>query len=221
MIYRVVAFVPLKRTSRRIPGKNCTLLGGRPLYQYILDHLLQVREIDQIFVYASSSDFLSRLPRNVQFLKRPAALDDANVRGNAIYRSFCRQVSADIYLLAHATAPFLLSKTIRKGLRAVLSGKYDSAFSCRRQDTYAWFKSRPLNYRPEVLPQTQELEPVYMETNGFYVFRRELMVKAGKRIGRRPLMCEVGAVEGIDIDYSEDLQMARELLPLYRQLFRN
>jgi CMP-N-acetylneuraminic acid synthetase len=216
--YGVVAFVPLKQASRRIPGKNFFRLGGKPLFYYILESLKKVEKVDRIFVYASNREVIGPLPENIEFLKRPVCLDHSSVRGNAIYRSFCDQIHADVYLLAHATSPYLLPATLQQGLNAVLSRKYDSAFACHRYDTYAWFKKKPLNFRPEVLPRTQNLEPVYLETNGFYIFRRDLMVKHHRRIGIKPYLCEVGSVEGLDIDYPEDLRTAEKFFPLYRQM---
>ncbi len=40
---KIVALVPMRHHSVRVPGKNYRPLAGKPLYQHILDTLLAVR----------------------------------------------------------------------------------------------------------------------------------------------------------------------------------
>ncbi|OGW78779.1 MAG: hypothetical protein A2Z83_00935 [Omnitrophica bacterium GWA2_52_8] len=212
---RVVAFVPLKRDSERVRGKNLCLLGGRPLYEYIFQTLARVPEIDGIFAFASDPVFKKHLPSKVKFLTRSRALDSPSIKGLHIYREFCAAVSADFYILAHATSPFLDPGSIRTSLRKVLSGRYDSALSVRPVRTFAWFQNRPLNYSPSDILRTQQLQPVVLETNGFFIFKRGLMAK-GRRVGSRPYFHALSALEALDVDTPEDFKIARCLLPLYK-----
>ena len=51
---KVTAFVPMKLNNERLPGKNTkAFTNGKPLCQYILNTLLKVKEIDEIYVYCS------------------------------------------------------------------------------------------------------------------------------------------------------------------------
>ena len=116
---------------------------------------------------------------------------------------------ADYYLLAHATAPFLRTETMQRGLDGVLSGDFDSAFSAEKIQTYCWYRQKPINYDPTDMVRTQELEPVYVETSGFYVYSRAEILERARRIGDRPLIVEITAAEAIDIDWPEDYDTAR------------
>jgi CMP-N-acetylneuraminic acid synthetase len=42
-IEKIVALVPMRHHSQRVPGKNYRMLAGKPLYQHILDTLLARR----------------------------------------------------------------------------------------------------------------------------------------------------------------------------------
>ena len=55
----IVAFVPAKMTSRRLPRKNMALLGGRPLIHYTLKTAEAVEEIDQIVVSSEADEVLN------------------------------------------------------------------------------------------------------------------------------------------------------------------
>ena len=42
---KIVALVPMRHHSERVPGKNYRMLAGKPLFHHILDSLLLVPEI--------------------------------------------------------------------------------------------------------------------------------------------------------------------------------
>ena len=44
-----VAFVPIRLNSKRVEGKNLRLLGGKPLLSYILETLVSVSGIDDVY----------------------------------------------------------------------------------------------------------------------------------------------------------------------------
>ena len=137
--------------------------------------------------------------------------------GREIYDSFTARVGADLYILAHATSPFIRAATLADALGKVRSGEYDSAFSAEKVQTFAWFEGRPLNYALDNIPRTQTIEPVYIETSAFFIFSRELWCGRGRRIGDRPYMAVVDRIEGLDIDYPEDFAMA-EIIAASRNL---
>lgn len=214
---KVVAFVPIRLNSQRVEGKNLRMLGGEPLLCHILKTLCQVPAINEVYVYCSDDAVCPYLPEGVRFLRRDTRLDRNETLGCEIYDAFTSEVDADIYVLAHATSPFIRPATIADALRKVTDEGYDSAFSAERLQTFAWFKGQPLNYSLKAIPRTQEIEPVYVETSAFFIFRREVWRDHHQRIGNRPCMAVVDRIEGIDIDYPEDFALA-EVIARSRQL---
>lgn len=214
---KTVAFVPIRLNSQRVEGKNLRPLGGEPLMCHILRTLLEVERIDEVWVFCSDKRVRGILPEGVRFLRRSEELDRDTTLGREIYDSFTQQVEADLYVLAHATSPFIRPETIGSALSKVLSGEYDSAFSAERIQTFAWYEGRPLNYSLDAIPRTQTIEPVYIETSAFFIFPGELWRHRHRRIGDRPWMAVVDRVEGLDIDYPEDFTMA-EIIAAGRNL---
>ena len=214
---KTVAFVPIRLNSQRVAGKNLRLLGGEPLLCHILKTLRNVGQIDEVWVFCSDERVRELLPEGVRFLKRSDELDRDTTLGREIYDSFTQQVEADLYLLAHATSPFIRSQTISEALDKVLSGAYDSAFSAEKIQTFAWYEGRPLNYSLDDIPRTQTIEPVYVETSAFFIFPAALWRTHHRRIGDSPWMAVVDRIEGLDIDYPEDFTMA-EIIAAGRKL---
>ena len=104
----VVAFVPLKMNNERVPGKNTLPFGdSRPLVAHILDALLEVEGLDDIVVYCSDPSVEALLPAGVRHLTRSTDLDQSSTKINEVLRAFALDVPADVYVLAHATAPLL------------------------------------------------------------------------------------------------------------------
>lgn len=207
-----VAFVPIRLNSQRIEGKNLRELGGRPLMSYLLKTLVQVENIDEVYLYCSNPDIQQYLPEGVKFLQRDERLDSNTTLGEEIYDAFTSEVDADIYILAHATSPFIRTATIADAVARVESGEYDSAFSAERVQTFAWWDGKPLNYSLDRVPRTQDLEPVYVETSAFFVFEREVWRSKRRRIGDRPYMAVTDRIESMDIDNPDDFLLAEAIV---------
>lgn len=206
---RVAAVVPIKLNSTRLPKKNIRQFrNGKPLCWYILSTLLQIRCIDEVYVYCSSPEITNYIPEGVHFLERSIQLDQDTTKMNEVLRSFSENVDADIYVMTHTTAPFIKRESIERGLQAVMGGGYDSAFAAKKLQDFLWKDGRPFNYCLKDVPRTQDLEPIYEETSGFYIYRREVMLNSNRRIGDRPCIVEVSEIEGIDIDEEEDFLIA-------------
>ena len=153
------------------------------------------------------------MPEKMKFLKRDSYLDGDLVKGQEIYERFINEVDADIYVLAHATAPFIKKETIQNALDKVLSGEYDSALSVKRVQTFTWYKGKTLNYDLENIPRTQDIEPIFYETSAFFIFRKEVFTEMGKRrIGNKPYFQEIDDIEAVDIDYPEDFRFAQAIM---------
>ena len=205
---RVAAFVPIKLNSQRLPHKNILQIAGKPLCYHICRTLLDVRGIDETYVYCSDAKVTEYIPENITFLKRDACLDGDLVKGKEIYERFIDAVDADIYILAHTTSPFIRKESIENALEKVMKGGYDSAFSAERKQTFCWYQGKPVNYDLEDVPRTQDMEAVWVETSAFFIFKKEIFTEHGRRIGFHPYIQEVSGIETVDIDTKEDYDFA-------------
>ena len=211
---KIVAVMPIKLKNERCPGKNIRQLGKKPLLQYELDNLKTTGLCDSINVYCSSEDVIPFIPDGVNFIKRSMELDLPSANFNQIFSAFIKEIDADIYVFAHATAPFITVQTMRECIEAVKSGKYDSAFCAEKIQTFLWQDGKPLNFDASNLPRTQDLKPIYRETSGVYVFTKEVFLKYGRRIGVTPFVKCVGFKEMVDIDNPEDFDLAEALVDI-------
>ncbi len=211
---RIVALVPMRHKSQRVPGKNYRLLAGRPLYQHIISTLLQCSEIDEIVVDTDSPVVMDGLRLGfptVRLLERPEHLRADAIPMNEILAYDTSQVEADFYLQTHSTNPLIRPETVSKALQTLLASypAYDSLFSVTRLQTRLWDQlGRAINHNPAILLQTQDLPPVYEENSCMYIFTRQGLLARRNRLGERPFMFEIDPAEAWDIDDETDFLIA-------------
>lgn len=214
---RVVALLPMKANSSRVPGKNFKNFCGKPLFRWILDNLLAVEDIDQVIINTDARDILIekglKESERVVIRDRKADLCGDEVSMNLILADDVANIDADIYLMTHTTNPLLQPETIKKAIDYFkllqAGGKADSLFSVNKVQT-RFYKSdmTPINHDPDNLIPTQDLEPWYEENSNMYLFSKESFAKTNARIGSQPKMIETPAFESSDIDTHDDWDMA-------------
>jgi CMP-N-acetylneuraminic acid synthetase len=214
---KIVALLPMKAHSERVPGKNFKPLAGKPLFRWILDALLAVPEVSLVAIntdarFILAENGLIESDRVVIRDRKPELCGDM-VSMNLILADDIANVAADVYIMTHTTNPLLSSATIEKAL-----GRYDSA--CRNEGadslfTVNRFQTRfyradgsAVNHDPNNLIRTQDLESWYEENSNLYIFSRDSFGKTSARIGRHPVLFETPKLESIDIDGQDDWLLA-------------
>lgn len=214
----IVALVPMRHHSVRVPGKNYRLLAGKPLFHHILDTLLAVPEISQVVVDTDSTVITESIQHDypmVRVLERPEHLRADTIPMNEVLMHDTGQISADLYLQTHSTNPLLRPQTFSSAIQALKTQypAFDSLFSVTRIQRRLWDAlTRPINHNPAILLRTQDLPPVYEENSCIYLFTRETLVTRRNRLGERPFMFEMSADEAWDIDEEQDFLIADLLL---------
>jgi len=215
---KLVALVPMRHHSQRVPGKNYRMLAGKPLFHHVIETLLAVPEITEILVDTDSTPVMNGLSQyfpQVKIINRPEHLLADDVAMNDILIYDTEQVQADFYLQTHSTNPLLKPETVARAIQSLITNypPYDSLFSVTRLQTRLYFQDgRAINHDPTVLIQTQNLPPVYEENSCLYIFTRENLIRRHHRIGEKPLMFEIDADEAWDIDEELDFSITDFLL---------
>src|SRR5262245_38929494 len=218
---RIVALLPMKAHSERVPAKNFRPLSGRPLFEWVLQTLISMPEIDRVVI---NTDARSRLEENVLVREPRVLIRDRRpdlggdlVSMNLILADDVSAIPADIYLMTHATNPLLSGATIRQALEkfrsAVDTGSADSLFSVNRHQSRFYDRDgRPMNHDPARLERTQDLPSLFEENSTLYLFTRESFATTNARIGKRPVMFETPAIESFDIDEERDWELVEAIM---------
>lgn len=220
----IVALLPMKGTSERVPNKNLKDFNGKPLYHVILNSLLKSRFINKIIINTDGDDLMTDINSNfkdkVVVFDRKEEICGNYVSMNKIIQDDIKSIDADIFIQTHSTNPLLkvetLDKAIEKMIELSKTKENDSVFSVSKTQKRFYNKdTTPMNHDPKMLV-TQHLDPIYEENSCFYIFTKDSFLKNESRIGSKPFMFEIDKIESTDIDEPEDFIIAAALHKLLR-----
>jgi len=214
----VVAVTIVKSQSLRVPGKNFRTLGDRPLFRWIVDAVLECSAVDTFVIDTDAVNELKKyeLPTDsrLELRRRPEALLGNHVTANALLDAIIPAYPADVYVMVHATSPFVSAVTLRRAIAsynaAVHAGRADSLMAVTRyQSRFYRHDGQAVNHDPSRLQPTQDLEPWFEENSALYVFSGASFRATGSRVGLSPLLFPVPALQAIDIDTLDDWELAQ------------
>ncbi|WP_101758439.1 cytidylyltransferase domain-containing protein [Oceanicoccus sp. KOV_DT_Chl] len=220
---KIIALMPLKANSSRVPGKNFKVLEGKPLFRWMLDKLLASDHIDQVVINTDAQVELKQagFPDNNKLVIRNRKLElrGDEISMNLILEDDIANTDADMYLMTHTTNPFISLNTINKAIEALSNNiDADSLFTVNRMQTRFYdINCKAINHDPNNLIPTQDLEPWFEENSCMYLFSKASFSKTSARIGERPMMFETNKLESVDIDEPQDWQLAEALAPKFIQ----
>ncbi len=205
------ALSPLRKTLNACRGKNFRILNGRKLYEYVCDNVQKANVFDEVFVDTNSreiAEYATNIGIHVIERKPELALNTANGNDLLVYhQSLFPQF--DFYFQIFATAPFMRVQTIQHCFsRLTQSETFDSCFTATENHGFYWLAENPINYRPGILPRSQDMLPVVEETTGLYGISGASLHQYRCRIGRNPYIHIVDKYEAVDINTEEDLMIA-------------
>tara|TARA_B100000161_G_scaffold214172_1_gene159112 strand:+ start:2612 stop:4243 length:1632 start_codon:yes stop_codon:yes gene_type:complete len=220
---KVVALLPMKAHSERIPNKNFKQLNGKPLFRWVLDSLIEIDIIDLIVINTDARHILEEYSvfdsEKILIRDRPKKICGDFISMNQIIQDDVNNIKADTYLMTHTTNPLLSKSTITQALEKynifTEKGSYDSLFSVDLIQTRFYKEdATPINHNPDNLVRTQDLEPWFEENSNIYIFNRKSFFAKNSRIGLNPKLFVTPKMESIDIDNPEDWELSEALLKI-------
>lgn len=214
---KVIALMPMKGESERVPNKNMRDFNGQPLCSVMLDKLVASEHIDRVVVNTDSpviKEFIEERYSKVTVVDRPEDLLGHDVSMNKIIGHDIELFPADLYLQTHSTNPLLTLRTIDAAIEKLKAdnGNHDSLFSVTKFQTRFYNQDgSAINHNPEILIKTQDLPALYEENSCIYLFTKEAFSKNNRRIGNAPIMFEMEPIEAVDIDVEDEFVLAEKL----------
>mgnify|MGYP001166669003 CR=1 FL=1 len=202
---KTVVIIPIKKKSERVKGKNFKKVNGTPLYEITLKKLKKCK-FDEVYVDTDSQEIKKYCLKNkIKIINRLKSLSKNTANGNDLLNYHSKIIKADIYFQLFVTAPLIKISTINNCIEVLKnSKKHDSILTVQSLYTWFWFKKKPINYNPKVLPRSQDAHPVIVETTALYGITKRSLKKRKCRIGFNPFFYEVTDKECVDLDNKKD-----------------
>lgn len=208
----IVAFVPARAGSERLPNKNLLRIGGELLALRKVRHLLAAPEVGEVWLDSNSEELLRAAERmGARCLRRPDHLATNQTDGHELFQwEASHAPGAEIIIQALPTAPFFDAPLISAAVEALMDSEHDSVFAVTRTKNYQWESGQP-QYGNGRIPNSTDLTPLTIETMGFYAVKSTSAEFPRRRIGSNPLLFEVNRLQALDIDDYEDFELAASI----------
>jgi len=211
-------FIILKKESIRVPNKNFRILGDKSLWKHLVDELNgedvyidtdsdvilnEASEKDKVTVYKRLEEHVN-LENDTEFGISPVL--------KMIERFLDTYITDEneIIVTPHVTSPFIKLETIKNASEFIID--YDSVQACTEHKEFSYFKGEPINFNPEVVQKTQDLEPIIMSNGAFFIFTKKTFKLFNNRSGGNIKFYPLSFKESIEIDYEEDFEIAKKFL---------
>lgn len=221
----IVAIIPARGGSKRIPKKNIKPFAGLPIIAYSIRAAREAALFDRIIV-STDSDEIAGVAKNhgaeIPF-KRPSELSDDvtgtdDVLTHALDWLHSHDSEVRYFCCIYATAPFLRPEDLRRGLKMLQQKQATTAFSVT---TYASpiFRAFKLNdsERLEMLwpenfaKRSQEMPEIFHDAGQFY-WGDTAKYLSGKRLfSPDSVPVAIPRYRVQDIDTAEDWDTAEKM----------
>src|SRR6185436_3927262 len=224
---RVVAVVPARGGTDRIPYLNIKRLGDRPLLAHTLDAARAASSVDRVVV-STDDDAVAEVAKGcgaeVPFVRPRELAEEINSLMPVVQHAL-REIERqgdrpDLVVLLQATTPFRDARAIDAAVARLVEGGFDSVVSVTEDRTLAWKDERGLLVPLFAEAGPREKQPPIYKENGAVVALRRAAVDAPTRFGARVGYLVLDKRSGLTVHDLDDFWMAERLLRQPRILFR-
>lgn len=215
----ISAVIVSRKSSKRILRKSKKKIDRLNLIERKIIQLKKVKNLNKI--YLGTNDISLRKiakKHNINFIRREEKFCD-ETKTNAIdmVKNMLGYVDEDIILWAHATNPFIDHKLYTEAIKLFkkVKKKNDSLFSTTLLKNHFWDQHKnPINHNPFAKKHivASKLKPIFSQNGGIFIRYKKDMIEDGRFIGKKPIMFTMNEIEGWDLDYPWQLEVAKSLV---------
>ncbi len=178
----IVAIIPARGNSKRIPGKNYKKFNGKPIIANTIEKLKESKIFDRIIVSTDSKKIASiskRYGAEVPF-RRPKFLSDDYTSGTSVISHSVRFLVKEGYQFdyvccVYAPNPFLQIADLKKGFKKIQSKKYNYVFFATpyrfpffRSFTFSHKQGVKMLFYKNFKKRSQDLKQIMCDAGHFY-----------------------------------------------------
>ncbi|WP_345975092.1 hypothetical protein [Sulfurimonas sp. HSL3-7] len=208
----ILAVIPARGGSKGIPRKNLRLLNGKPLIYYSIKTALASQYSLDVYVSSEDDEILNTaIGFGAKIHKRDISIaDDKSTLDPVIHACYSYAQAAenktyDLIITMQPTSPLLKTASLDSAIEKMIADPALETVIAAKDDTHLSWRKEGERFLPnyEKRVNRQYLTPMFTETGGFFITRREIITPAN-RIGTNVELYLLGNGEEIDIDTYED-----------------
>ena len=215
---KLVAMIPARLGSKRIPKKNIRYMGDKPLILYPIELALSVERFESIWLNTESEELGKAAERaGIGFHRRPRELAGDQATNREFTYEFLQKHPCDYVVMVNPTSPLLRKETMEGFLNYLEENDFDTVLSVISEKEETFYRGEPLNFSLERKVNSQQLEPVEKIVWALTAWKRETFLRLQQR-GVNPVFggklgrFTIPKDESCDLDTPEDWKIAEGIL---------
>jgi CMP-N,N'-diacetyllegionaminic acid synthase len=226
-MHKLIALIPARVGSKRVPGKNIRVLGGHPLIAYAISSALESKIFDRVIV-STDSELTRKIAiyygAEAPFLRPAEFATTVSPDIEWIKHAFSQiKESCDAFSILRPTSPFRTARTIKRAWDQFLSiPEIDSLRAvelCKQHPGKMWVIEgnlmRPLLDQSHLevawhAGQYQALPKVYSQNSSLEIAWTRVVSQFNSREGKKIAPFLTDETEGFSIDYEYEWSLAEE-----------
>lgn len=208
----MIAIIPLKKTSLRVPNKNFKPFGDTRLIDLKIKQLRAVKGVDRIIINTDCKEIAKEFEADgIECIIRDSYYTTCS--GSEFFENIAETAPDDVLIYSPVTSPFIKPATLQDAIDKYNNCSYDCVTSVFNMKHHAWMNDKPVNYDPYNSPNSQDLPTMYKITYGFGILSRGLWIENRNIVTGGPYQhfYELDEIEAVDIDTELDFKFAEYL----------
>lgn len=159
---KIIAMIPARLGSKRVPKKNLRMIDGQPLISYVIDTVLKCNVFDEVYINSESEIFQKIAEeKGVMFYKRPKEHASDLSTNDEFALDFINSIQGDILIQILATSPLIQPNEIENFVKQMVESKLDTLISVEHKQIACLYQNDPLNFdKYKANPPSQSMEPI-------------------------------------------------------------
>ncbi|MFO1458422.1 MAG: acylneuraminate cytidylyltransferase family protein [Verrucomicrobiota bacterium] len=216
---KVVAHIPARGGSKRVPAKNLRYLAGRPMIGYAIETALKCPRLDEVYVNTDSERIAAYAQSmGCRVYMRPAHLGSDDATGDDFTIDFMTAKPMDSLVMISPVCPLLESDDLSRALEAFEASSADTLISCSETRLQVFTQGKAVNINPEGPLAPSQLNPPVQVCNWAVTIWnaakfRELYARfKGGYCGENRLLWPLDPLCAVKISEEKDFRLAEALL---------
>ncbi len=221
----IYAIITARGKSKRLPGKNIKLLGGKPLIAYTIEAALGCSYVDRCLVSTEDPQIKRvSLDFGAEVIDRPRILATDSATSEGVIRQVLNELKnrgdlPQYFVLLQPTSPLRDSKILSRCLKQFLaSGKVCCISICEAEHhplkSFIEKKRKivPLVDSDTLTAPCQLLPRAYRPNGAIYIIRSDIFLKTNSLFVQPFMPFFMDQEDSSDIDTEMDFQIAENLI---------
>lgn len=216
---KYVAEIPARLGSKRVKQKNLRLIDGKPMIAYAIEACRDAKRITEVYVN-TESDVIAKigLDYSVNHYKRKPELAGDTIVSDQFNYDFLQNTDCDVLVMVNPVSPLVEASDIDSAIEYFEKNKLDSLISVKNEQLQSFYQGKSLNFdSDDLLPMTQDLEPIQVCVWTICIWKKETFIKAYEEKGYAVFSGNYGLwpidpIKSVKVSYEEDFLMAEQLL---------